>query len=211
MRIAVIDSGVAIPHPHIGAIAGGVNVGDDGAAGDFRDRLGHGTAVMAAIMEKAPSAEYLAVRVFRAALRAKIEHLVRAIEWSIDQRADLINLSLGTQNPEHAEKFAPLIERAAQAGSLLISAATALPGNLPGVIGVDIDADCPRDELCCVRANGRVEFRASPYARPIPGVPPERNLNGISFAVANVCGIIARDYGRYAAEFGIGSRSNPRS
>ena len=29
------------------------------------------------------------------------------------------------------------------------------------------------------------------YPRPIPGVPPERNLNGISFAVANATGALA--------------------
>lgn len=34
--------------------------------------------------------------------------------------------------------------------------------------------------------------RASGYPRPIPGVPPERNLKGISFAVANVTGVLAR-------------------
>jgi len=43
-----------------------------------------------------------------------------------------------------------------------------------------------------VRTPDRVEFSASGYARPIPGVPPERNLNGISFAVANMTGFVAR-------------------
>ena len=32
---------------------------------------------------------------------------------------------------------------------------------------------------------------ASGFPRPIPGVPPERNLSGISFAVANVTGFLA--------------------
>ena len=35
-------------------------------------------------------------------------------------------------------------------------------------------------------------FRASGYPRPIPGVPREKNLAGISFAVANATGFIAR-------------------
>ena len=35
-------------------------------------------------------------------------------------------------------------------------------------------------------------FRASPFPRPIPGVPRERNLAGVSFAVANVTGFLAR-------------------
>ena len=40
--------------------------------------------------------------------------------------------------------------------------------------------------------DGHPVLVASPYARPIPGVPLERNLNGISFAVANACGVLAR-------------------
>src|SRR5689334_23814455 len=113
MRIAVIDSGVAIPHSHIGPVAGGIGIGEGGETEDFSDRIGHGTAVMAAIMEKAPAAECLAVRVFHRALRTKIEYLVRAIEWSMDQHADLINLSLGTTNEDHAPHFERLIARGA--------------------------------------------------------------------------------------------------
>jgi hypothetical protein len=37
-----------------------------------------------------------------------------------------------------------------------------------------------------------LRLRASGYPRPIPGVPPERNLRGVSFAVANATGVIAR-------------------
>jgi hypothetical protein len=42
-----------------------------------------------------------------------------------------------------------------------------------------------------VNRNG-ASFRATGVPRPIPGVPPERNLKGLSFAVANVTGILAR-------------------
>jgi hypothetical protein len=37
-----------------------------------------------------------------------------------------------------------------------------------------------------------VRLAASGYPRPIPGVPPERNISGLSFAVANVTGFLAR-------------------
>jgi len=192
VRIAVIDSGVSVPHPHIGAVAGGVTIGETGESPVYSDAIGHGTAVMAAIMEKAPGAEYFAVRVFQSSLRTRIEILLRAIEWSVEQRAHLINLSLGTSNPEHAERFAPLIARAAEAGAILISAASALPGSMPGVVAVSEDRDCPRDQFRCVRTSEGLEFSTSGYPRPIPGVPPERNLNGISFAVGNLTGFAAR-------------------
>src|SRR5436305_12763160 len=124
VRVAVIDSGVHPRHPHISGVAGGVSV--DGAGevrdGDYLDTLGHGTAVMAAIQEKAGDAEYFAVKVFHEALRTNARSLARALEWAIEQRMDLVNLSLGTRNANHAELFGPLVERAVSAGVALVSA-----------------------------------------------------------------------------------------
>jgi hypothetical protein len=177
IRIAVIDSGVNPSHPHITRIDGGW------PENDFLDRLGHGTAVMAAIQEKAPEAEYFAVRIFDRELRTNIDTLLAAIQWSMDRNADIINLSLGTSNAAHAEKFAPFLSQA-----IFVSAAGAYPGDLPGVIPVGQDSSIPRDQF---RVTGETFF-ASGYPRPMPNVPPERNLNGVSFAVANMTGIIAR-------------------
>lgn len=177
LRIAVIDSGVNASHPHITRVDGGF------PENDFLDRLGHGTAVMAAIQEKAPGADYFAVRVFDRELRTNINTLLAALKWCIERRMDIVNLSLGTSNPAHAEKFAPFPRRV-----ILVSAAGAYPGDLPTVIGVAPDAAIPRDQY-------RFEndlFYASPYPRPIEGVPSEKNLNGASFAVANMTGIVAR-------------------
>lgn len=190
VRIAVIDSGVHASHPHIRGVAGGVTITEGSEESGYVDVLGHGTAVMAAIQEKAPDAEYFAVRVFERELRTSIDVLVRAIEWSIARRMDIINLSLGTQNPAHAEVFAPLISRAGLLVSALeVNGRPSFPGTLAGVIGVGVDWDLPRDSYTC--RNG-VEFYGSGYPRPIPGVAQERNLNGISFAVANMTGFAAR-------------------
>jgi hypothetical protein len=177
VRIAVIDSGVNPDHPHITRVDGGF------PANDFLDRLGHGTAVMAAIQEKAPAADYFAVRVFDRELRTNIDALLAAIEWSINNHMDIVNLSLGTSNAAHAEKFAPFIPRV-----ILVSPAGAFPGDLPGVIRVAPDPNIPRGQY---RREGEI-FHASGYPRPMPGVPPERNLNGVSFAVANMTGFVAR-------------------
>jgi len=177
VRIAVIDSGVNPNHPHISRVDGGF------PEHDFLDRLGHGTAVMAAIQEKAPEAEYFTVRVFDRELRTNIDALVAALQWCVDQKMDVVNLSLGTSNPAHAEKFAPLVSRV-----ILVSAAGMFPGDLPGVIRVAPDPNLARDRY---RVEGET-FYASGYPRPMPGVPPERNLSGASFAVANMTGFVAR-------------------
>jgi hypothetical protein len=68
-----------------------------------------------------------------------------------------------------------------------------LPGSLPGVWAVMLDWSVPRDRCRVDRLTAdSAIFRASGFPRPIPGVPPGRNLKGLSFAVANVTGIIAQ-------------------
>jgi len=199
MRIAVVDSGIHSGHPHVGAVAHGIHILSDGTTDDdWSDRLGHGTAVAAAIREKAASAELIAVRVFDRTLATNAAVLARAIEWSAEQGASLINLSLGTPNLEHRALLESAVAGARKRGATVVSAARHndvdwLPGSLAGVVGVLLDWDCPRDEIRLqATGDGRQVYAASGFPRPIPGVPPERNLKGISFAVANVTGILGR-------------------
>jgi hypothetical protein len=184
MRIAIIDTGIHPRHPHVGPIAGAVHFTADGLGDDPVDRLGHGTAVAGAIREKAPTADLFALKVFDRRLTAPIGALLQALAWCREHRMDLVNLSLGTPNPEH---LAPLAA-AVRDNAVVVSAANMLPGSLETVLGVDADETCPRDRFRY--RDGR--FLASPYPLPIPGVPPERNLHGVSFAVANMTGLVAR-------------------
>jgi subtilisin family serine protease len=198
VRIAVVDSGVHAAHPHVGSVAGGVAIDEEGREhDDYIDRLGHGTAVTAAIKEKAPDAELYAVKVFDRSLSTRISTLVAAIDWSARNGMHLVNLSLGTARPEHERVLTEAIGRAAALGAVIVAAAEDdgvrwLPGSLPGVVSVRLDAGCPRHEYRLTGGEGATMFCASGFPREIPGVPPERNLNGISFAVANMSGFAAR-------------------
>ncbi|WP_404712397.1 S8 family serine peptidase [Sphingomonas sp. MMS24-J13] len=202
IRIAVIDSGVHPGHDHIDAdrIAPGTAIGADGGIEEgvdvARDYLGHGTAVTAAIQEKAPEAVCIPVRVFERALRTNSRVLAAAIRWSIAQQVDLINLSLGSTNPAHADLFARLVEEASDAGTLIVAAREAdgvpcYPGITDGVLPVELDWECPRARFGLAGTPERPILRASGYPRAIPGVPHRRNLYGISFAVAQVTGFAA--------------------
>jgi subtilisin family serine protease len=198
VRIVVVDSGVHASHPHVGGVAGGVSVTAAGELGDdYVDRLGHGTAVTAAIREKAPGAEVWVARVFDRRLDTTVEALVAAIRWAIAERAHLVNLSLGTSNPQHAGRLQAVVHDASEAGLWVVAAGDQdgvrwLPGSLPEAVGVTLDWTLPR-EACLLEAtsNGQLSLRASGYPRPIPRVPPERNLKGLSFAVANATGLLA--------------------
>jgi subtilisin family serine protease len=192
LRIGVIDSGVYASHPHVGGVAGGVAIREDGSEwDDYVDVLGHGTAVTAAIREKAPDAEIYCVKVFEKRLTTGIDTLLHAIRWCANRRLDLINLSLGTANAEHAERLQQELDAAIAQGSKVVSALGWFPGNLPGAIPVTLDWNCPRDQYRTEMREGRLVYLASGYPRPIPGMPVERNLKGISFAVANVTGLLA--------------------
>jgi subtilisin family serine protease len=198
VRVAVIDSGVYAAHPHVRGVDGGVGIDEDGALrADYVDRLGHGTAVTAVIKEKAPAAQLYAVKVFDRALSTPITSLVAAVDWAAREGMHLANLSLGTVRLEHEDVLKDAIQRAAARGLTLVSARDDagvrwLPGSLPGVVPVQLDWTCPRDSYRIAEVDGTTIFRASGFARPIEGVPLERNLNGISFAVANITGLIAR-------------------
>ena len=199
VTVAVVDSGIVPGHPHVGAVERGEYFGfQETNRVSFIDRIGHGTAVAAAIREKAPGAELIAVRVFDLELATSAEVLAKAIVWSAERGARLANLSLGTPNPARESVLHAAVEKAVSLGTIVVSAheiggAPGFPGSLRGVVGVRLDSALARDEVVVqVGDDGAVLWGASGLPRPIPGVPPERNLRGISFAVANVTGFLAR-------------------
>jgi subtilisin family serine protease len=199
VRIAVIDSGIARRHPHVGPVHRGISlVGDD--PDDWIDTIGHGTAVAAAIQEKAPGAELIPIRVLdrgrHGPLATSARVLSRAIQWAIDDAAHIVNLSLGTTNAAHVPLFEDVLRQAHDRGVLVVSAARHLdtswyPGAMTGAVGVITDVNAPRNGMRGHGDGTATIFEASPYPRPIEGVPVERNLAGVSFAVANVTGLLA--------------------
>jgi subtilisin family serine protease len=198
VRIAVIDSGVHAEHPHVRGVTGGIAIREDGTLHeDYIDRLGHGTAVTAAIREKAPNAEILAIKVFWRALSTDVATLVRAIDEAVERDASVINLSLGTGRMQHRELLETAVARARAHGALIVAAnddggVRWLPGCLEHVVAVRADWACERDAYGIEFVEDRPMLLTSPYPRDIPGLSRERNLNGVSFAVANAAGFVAR-------------------
>ena len=132
-RVAIADSGIYAAHPSPGAIAGGIAI----AGEDLTDHLGHGTAVAATIRAGAPDAELFIVKIFDRSLACPIGVLLRGLDWCIENRMDLVNLSLGTHNPAHKEALRQAVWRAAAAGVRIVAPMGSLPGDLDGVIGVE--------------------------------------------------------------------------
>jgi hypothetical protein len=197
LKVAVIDTGINAGHPHICAPTHAIVFDPEETESSGEDILGHGTAVTAAIQEKAPHADYYILKLFGNSLRTTGTRLLRAIEWTIEHQMDVVNLSLGSPNLDHRPALEALVARAAAAGVLLVAArhserGPVLPGMLDGVVGVDVDWNLSRDQYRVSNESGSPIFYASGFPRPLPGVPVSRNLSGISFAVANMTGFVVR-------------------
>jgi subtilisin family serine protease len=191
VRIGVLDSGVCRTHPHVGKIVDGITITAAGAVAGYEDHLGHGTAVAAIIHHLNPEADLVAVKIFDRKLATSLPVVIRAIDWCLEHEIQIINLSLGTLNPEHRSAFEEAAARTRAAGAVIVSAlemngAAALPGSLAGVIGVMEAA-----EYQVNHRYGKLVYTAPPFPRDIPGVPRDRNLRGVSFAVARVSAQIA--------------------
>jgi subtilisin family serine protease len=212
VRIGMIDTGVNAAHPHVDNIAGGVTIGSEGETPGYEDQLGHGTAIAALLHQQAPEAQLIAVKVFDRTLATNCDTVIRAIDWCLQNEIDIINLSLGTANLAHRSVFTDAVSRIRANGKAIVSAhdvngTLALPGCLRGVIAVVPNTTCgdvihvlkPGEtyesakpaELSTSKSE-KIIFSASPYPREILGVPRERNLHGVSFAVAHVSAALAR-------------------
>jgi subtilisin family serine protease len=126
-----------------------------------------------------------------------MERVVRAIDWCLDHDVHIVNLSLGTANALHRPLLARAIERVQSAGAVLVSAFAIdgqlmLPGCMRGVVGVVAVPDCEHSQYRFTPRDGQQVFSASPFPLPIPGVPREYNLQGVSFAVARISAQFAR-------------------
>ena len=201
VRVAVVDSGIDSTHPKLGNVAGGVDLttgtGDQSVRETYlTDPAGHGTACAGVIMRKAPNAQLFSVKIFDEALGTDGQDLVRAVEWAIEHRMDVVNLSLGTTEVAFHDEMLSVCKDAMDAGIVLVAAEhnehrVSYPAVLPDVIGV---------------ASGKVYGLYSYFYRPGEAIEcvargdaqrlfwtehREVMTGGTSFAAPHISGIVA--------------------
>ncbi|MGQ5263412.1 type VII secretion-associated serine protease mycosin [Micromonospora sp. ZYX-F-536] len=216
VTVAVIDSGVSALHPLLkGQVAEGRDFNGLPANQGQCDLVGHGTMVAGIIAGRegtgvpysgiAPAARILPIRVLPDTKDTRDEALpgqiAAAIDWAVDNGADVINLSLMTlPRPELAQA----VENALAKGVVLVAAAgnrqeqqenrPAYPAAYPGVIAV-----AGVDELgghVGTSVSGSYVDVAAPglaIVGPAPGGSGYRAepTGGTSFAAAYVSGVAA--------------------
>lgn len=198
VTVAVVDSGVDGAHPDL---AGRVGVRRNFVDGTLDAAEVHGTAVAGIIGARsgngvgiagiAPGASLMALRACwesgARAARCNSLTLGKAINYALENGADIINLSLGGPPDRLLQS---LLEAALARGVVVVGAADPLrpdggfPASLPGVIGV-------------ARAGDRHAVPSSLLYAPGTDVPtcapgPRWNLvSGSSYAAAHVAGLAA--------------------
>lgn len=135
-RVAVLDSGVDCTHPDLAPnCTFGYNVFAPGTVP--ADDQGHGTHVAGIIagahngsgmVGVAPDATILPVKVMNSSGTGKVSDIIDGIGWAIQQKADIINMSIGAAKLSEAQGKA--VKAAKEAGILVVCAA----GNSSGAV-----------------------------------------------------------------------------
>jgi subtilisin len=132
MRVCVLDSGIELDHPLVGAVERSVAVTKDGesisvdddASGDL---CGHGTACAGIIRQLAPDCELTSVRVLGAGYTGSGAVLIAGLEWAIEQRFDVVNMSLSTTKKQYVDRLHELADRAYFNRTMLVASAHNMP------------------------------------------------------------------------------------
>jgi subtilisin family serine protease len=156
--------------------------------GDFRDLVGHGTAVAGVIRGAFPDAELFAVRVFDADGATWPSLVARGILRAAAQGCEFINLSLGVPPGQGTRVLAAACAAAIDAGTVIVASSLPgmpdwLPASLPGVYAAHADDALAPGE---VRVLGPRVLAAPGRPRALGGMAREHNFAGASFACARV-------------------------
>jgi subtilisin family serine protease len=199
IRVAVIDSGIEASHPDL---AGQIIVNRNFVDGQTEAAEGHGTGVAGIIAAKAdngigiagvaPDARLLGLRACSQKGSSAADticdsfSLAKALYFAIEQKSDVINLSLSGPNDL---LLGELVKTALSHGSVVVAAYDrrkadgGFPASVPGVIAV---ADAP------VASASRHVYIAP--GRDVPTTQPGGRwflVNGSSYAAAHVSGLVA--------------------
>lgn len=203
VSVAIIDSGIDTNHPELqGKVAESVEAESDYkrvffVPSEAGDSAGHGTACAGIISSIAPDAELYSIKVLGAGGSGDGQAFLAGLEYAVKRKFRLINLSLGTTKPQFFAPLHDLLDRAYQAGCIVVAAANNLPQpSFPSVFSSSLISVSKSEETNPFNFGFRfgevIELTA-------PGVNVKttwlnggyRSLTGNSFACPHIVGIIA--------------------
>ncbi len=201
--VAVIDSGIETTH---GELRGKVAESLEAQRAERRvvfepsdsgDSAGHGTACAGIISSIAPDVQFHSIKVLGEHNSGDGNAFLAGLEYAVKRKFRLINLSLGTTKPQYVVPLHDLLDRAYQAGCIVVAAANNLPQpSFPSVFSSSLISVSKSEETDPFKFSFRygevIELTA-------PGVNVRtawlensyRQLTGNSFACPHIVGICA--------------------
>jgi len=195
VRIAIVDTGIDQEHPDL---AGRIVATRDFTGEGVRDANGHGThcASIAAgsgaasdgkYRGVAPAASLYIAKVLDTSGNGMMSGVMAGVEWAVDQGAQVISLSLGSNGPcDGTDALSEMCDAAVEAGAVLVTAA-GNEGPAPYTIG---SPGCAR-QVITVGAASNVDRMASFSSRgPTRDgrLKPDVVLPGVEIVAARAAG-----------------------
>ena len=203
VSVAIIDSGVDRTHPDLSARimeAVAARLDDKKVVfepSDSGDSAGHGTACAGIVAGIAPNVEIYSIKVLGPGGLGDGHAFLAGLEYAIKRRYRVINLSLGTTKPQFFAPLHDLLDRAYQAGCIVVAAANNLPQpSFPSVFSSSLISVIKSEETDPLRFGfryGEVIELTAPGVNVRTAWPGNsyRNLTGNSFACPHIVAIIA--------------------
>jgi subtilisin len=201
VRVCVLDSGVELDHPLVGAVQRSVAVTRDGDAisvadDDAGDLCGHGTACAGIIRSLAPECELTSVRVLGEGYTGSAAVLLAGLRWAIEQGFHIVNMSLSTTKKQYAEELHELADTAYFRRTMLVASAhnmpvESFPWRFASVVSVGSHEES--DPLAYFyNPSPPVEFFARGLAVDVAWLGGKTvNCTGNSFATPHIAGVCA--------------------
>ncbi|MGG0644970.1 S8 family serine peptidase [Sporosarcina gallistercoris] len=133
VRVAILDSGIDVTHSKL-SVKGGFCAlpKDQCAAGTvpYNDDLGHGTHVAGILsaakasngtMGVAPGVELYAIKSINSYDSGRTIDIINGVEWAINNKIDILNMSITTNRNDPALKL--MLDKAYAAGMIIVAAA----------------------------------------------------------------------------------------
>jgi subtilisin family serine protease len=136
VRVCVVDSGIESDHADVGGVARAMTVSVDSSglavaevdgAGDVS---GHGTACASIIRRLAPACELTSMRVLtrgKHGSKGTGLDMVAGLIWAIEERFDVIALSLSTTRHKYSQMLYEMADRAYFQGAMIVASAHNMP------------------------------------------------------------------------------------
>ena len=206
VKVAVIDTGINFNHPDLKAnYAGGYNAIRPGSSA--MDDQGHGTHVAGSIAAAkdgegvvgvAPKAKLYGVKAMAKDGTGDISTMVRAVQWTIDNKMNIVNMSISVDKDYEALRKA--IKRAYDAGITVVCSAgnDSGPVNIPAKypFTIAVSASDPADFSAVFTSKGPEVDVMAPgmYVLSTSMDGKYQEMNGTSQAAPHISGLAALAY-----------------